>query len=140
MNCKEFENKILFYIEGELKPDEKKQMDLHLETCEKCRFICLKMQKTLAIIGKEKQIVPNPFLKTRILEKMSKQETPVFAFNFNKIFQPVMMLVIMCVGIYLGIMIGKNSIPGQTEKQILSEEIYFTDFDNEPIEPFLLME
>jgi predicted anti-sigma-YlaC factor YlaD len=146
MNCKEVNINLIFYIDGELKPEKETELQEHLKDCHDCNVLLLNLKETLAIITKEKATKPNPFLFTRIQEEISNLEEPRKVFvlkpNFIKILQPVTLSFLLVMGVIFGISMG-NSIQYQTSEQSMvyqSDEFYLNDFQQETIESILLNE
>jgi len=146
MNCKEVNKNLIFYIDGELKPEKETEIQEHLMNCKDCNILFLNLKESMAIITQEKEAKPNPFLFTRIQEEISNLEEPRKAYilrpNFIKVLQAVTLSLLLVVGVIFGISMG-NSIQYQTPEQSMvyqSDEFYLNDLQQETIEAFLLIE
>ena len=75
MNCQLCQKELDAYREGRLPEDTRIQVETHLGVCGKCAE-SYKLQ-TLAerVIKQEKELLPNPFLQTRIMERIGNLET-----------------------------------------------------------------
>ena len=146
MNCKEVNKNLIFYVEGELQPEKEMELQEHLKDCHDCNILFLNLKETMATIAQEKSILPNPFLYTRLQEKISNLEESrkifVFKPEFIKILQSVTLSLLLVLGVVFGISMG-NSIQYQTPGQSMvyqSDEFYLNDLQQETIESFLLTE
>ncbi len=146
MNCKEVNKNLIFSIEGELQPQKEMELLEHLMDCHDCNVLFMNLKETMATIAQEKATLPNPFLFTRIQEKISNLEEPRKIFHlkldFIKILQPVTLSFLLLMGVIFGISLG-NSFQYQTLGQSMvyqSDEFYLNDLQQETIESFLLTE
>ncbi len=137
MTCKQVRNKLIFYIEKSLPPDEQKAVEEHLQHCAKCAQDYEKLAKALQFIETEKQTEPNPYLWTRIKAKLDApqaEKQPVF----SGLLQPVILTLLVVLGIFLGIKLGNlyvqpNPVSNITmsSKSVDYEDIFFTSNDIE---------
>ena len=94
------------------------------------------LQRTYAVIDKQKEIAIKPFLYTRIKARMDK--TDAVSVSYKKILQPIIVTCIVIVAIIGGMKIGKI-YPTTADQSILSTESYYwNDLKQEPIEVALL--
>ena len=148
MVCKKIQQDLIFFFYKELSNEKELIIETHLQECEKCELVFLKLKRTLSIIEIEKQTEVNPYIYTRIQEKISQienkqteiQRTPVF----KRIFQPILVAAVIIVGLILGVFIGNyyqtnnNSIYLTNQNQ--TEEYYLNDFQQEPYLSYLIEE
>ena len=117
MTCKQVRNKLIFYIEKSLPPEEQKAVEEHLQQCAKCAQDYEKLAKALLFIETEKQTSPNPYLWTRIKAKIDAPKAgkqPVF----SRILQPVILTLLVAIGIFLGIKLGNLYTQSNTTNTI----------------------
>ncbi len=144
--CKQVHKKLLFYAEGDLPRHEEQALKQHLETCKTCRQLAHHIQETLNALPRQ-PVETNPFLLTRIMQQLEDRKQKqamhtVNALHRRRILQPVIILLILIIGAWIGIMLGGNM---QSQQQLTSvddikQEIYFDDLQYETIENFLLSE
>jgi hypothetical protein len=82
MECKEFENLLIRYLEDSLDPEEKEKVERHLGECEACRTSLQEMEGTLHLLAEEQ--LPQPeedfwidFLP-QVRSKIEAEEKPSF--------------------------------------------------------------
>ena len=142
MKCKSTYKDLIFYIDGELSSQRRKEISRHLESCPECMKLYNELKATLGIVELEKNVEPNPFLATRIKENISKSRNKksLFAPSFQKIFQPALFSFLMVVGIFAGVMLGNSFTPTNTGKlsELEIEQSYLNDLQQEQIELVLL--
>lgn len=117
MDCHLCQKELDAYIAGQLSADTKTQVEKHLAECNYCKGY---YQSTLIInsaILKEKTIVSNPFLSTRVMASIETPE-PVRVSALRRILKPVLLTVSFALTIYGGIMIGRFSNSGPTIQKI----------------------
>ncbi|MCK5823549.1 MAG: zf-HC2 domain-containing protein [Bacteroidales bacterium] len=143
MKCKKVNKNLIFYIDGDLSLKQNKEIEEHLSHCKKCSMLYNEIKLSLSVIENEKGIETNPYLYTRIkqrLEDINERSTnPVFAIQQKKLFQPVLVSFLIALGIFIGVSIG-NNYPLQ-ENNIAdtpSEQYYINDLQQEHVEYFLL--
>jgi anti-sigma factor RsiW len=65
MRCEDTQNRLVEYIEGELRPEERAQVEEHLDTCPVCKVELEAFQRTMAILENDGYEEPSPFYWTR---------------------------------------------------------------------------
>lgn len=144
MECKKIHKKLIFYAYDELNSVENKAIKTHLQNCKNCTHIYSELESTLNLIKTQKNIETNPFLYTRIKQKMelieNKKDQPVFNASFTKLLQSSFFLLLLAIGIISGIELGNTVEVNQQEELSISQttESYFIDFHQEQLE-FLLL-
>jgi hypothetical protein len=148
MNCKQFHRKV-----GRLHPDvEQDQWPLelrqHLDECEACSMVYIKVNQVLAIIEHEKQQAINPFIYTRIEQAINKPVMKPAWYLRKAILHPVFLMVFVIAMISLGVFSGKQvdkalnasnqNISPDEQVQLLAKEYYFQDPDAPIIDTTLL--
>lgn len=108
MNCQLCQKESDAYREGRLPVDTRTQVEIHLGICKKCAE-SYKLQ-TLAerVINKEKELLPNPFLQTRIMAQIENLET---ARNkaipaYMRALRPAVIATSLAAAIFFGVMMG----------------------------------
>lgn len=141
MKCKTIHNKIIFFVEGSLPTNKSILIEEHLQECKECLAFAEELKKSLAIIQTEKIKESDPFFYTRLKARMVNQlekgtsKIPYFI----RFLQPVAFSLLLMVGIYSGIKIGKTPQSNSAEMVSEIEMIPFlNEMDGEPIESFLM--
>ena len=144
MKCKTIHSKIIFYLEGELVPEEMEQIKLHISECSDCSAFAVELKKSLAILDLEKSTKVNPFFYTRLKAKLENQESkqneifrrPVLI----RILQPAFFSILLIIGIYAGIKIGQPANSTATTGIYAEQDLipYLDEMKNETIETFLM--
>ena len=113
MNCQLCQKELDAYCEGRSPADTRTQVETHLGVCKKCAE-SYKLQ-TLAerIIKKEKELLPNPFLQTRIMAQIENLETvrnraiP----TYMQVLRSAIMATSLAAAIFFGVMMGSYYKP-----------------------------
>lgn len=146
MNCKTVSEKLISYSNGELSSSENDILKTHLENCGSCYHLYTEIETTLNLIEKRKTLEPNPFLYTRIKQRLDAIESgtdrPVFIPVYRKVLQPVLLSFLLASGVFFGIKLGNICALNHQEKYSKSQttEFYFNDFQQEKLEVLLLSE
>ena len=74
MKCKDINKDLVFFAEGSLTGKRKEEISNHLTECEMCRNFVKELIYNLEIIEKEKEVDPNPFMYSRIQNKINNIE------------------------------------------------------------------
>ncbi|MCD4792421.1 MAG: zf-HC2 domain-containing protein [Bacteroidales bacterium] len=146
MKCKNIHKKLIFFINDELTGSINEEIKIHLKGCKKCNNIYTALETTLNLVGKKKTIKPNPFLYTRIKQKLNEIEIEkkqaVFNPVYKRVLQPVFLSLLLAAGIFTGIKLGSSYEIKQQKNKSVSQttEFYFNDFNQEKLEIVLLKE
>lgn len=146
MNCKTVSEKLISYSNRELSVSENELLKTHLENCGSCQTLYAELEATLNLIEKRKSVKPNPFLYTRIKQRLEATEHrtnhPVYIPVYKKIVQPVLLSFLLVSGIFIGIKLGNICVSNQPSGLSKSQttEFYFNDFQQEQLEVLLLSE
>lgn len=74
MNCRHVIREISNYIDGELEPSLKQDLERHLEHCEDCTMVVDQTRKTIEILcNSEPAPLPND-VRTRLHEALRKKQ------------------------------------------------------------------
>ena len=113
MNCKEFENNLIFFIEGNLAKDKMTDMKSHLNHCDNCKALHQKISTSFSFIGQDKITEANPFFYNRLTQRLAQNKTNKAAMGKFKTkefyLQVVSYAAAIAVAIVLGISLGKSS-------------------------------
>jgi hypothetical protein len=138
-SCKNINSKLIFFVEKSLPRDEMQQVEEHLHSCKECKQSCDILKASFQLIDAEKDIVVNPFLHTRIIQKLEDKKS-YSIFSLKRVLQPVLVSALLVVGISFGV--GLGHVTTKTNNDTLvsnsSNELFFNDLAQEPIENFLL--
>lgn len=144
MICKNTYRDIISYLEGGLTLEKREKIKAHLGECEVCRNFADNLVNNLKIIEQEKTVLPNPFLYSRIQEKINNYyyKPNAFITYTVRILRPAIISIIIAVGIFTGIKLGSyfksKYINNTSELQI--ETYYLNDMQHESVETLLLSE
>ncbi len=144
MKCNKLHRDLIFYVEDTLTPERKSKVSNHLSECILCRKFINDLKHSLEIIEKEKRIETNPFLYSRIHNKIIGYEHQANTFRVfaRKILRPVFIVLLIASGIYSGIKLGisysSNHTDEDSEVRIIT--YYLNDLQHEPVETILLSE
>ncbi len=138
MNCKKQRTDILLYAEDLLDENDRRDVELHMEACRDCREFMVYVKKSLLAAEREKNIEPNPFLATRIMNALEAKQhkgstirrwVPGFAFA-------ILFVAAVIGGINLGKLYSRTILSNKNE---LQEEVsYIDDIEQEQIENFFM--
>jgi len=144
MKCNKLHMDLIFFVESSLTPERKNEINYHLSECDTCRKFVNELIYSLEIIEKEKRIETNPFLYSRIHNKINNYEksTNTFLVFALKILRPVFVILLLLSGIFSGIKLGSSYsskyADEDSELQIIT--YYLNDLQHEPVETILLSE
>jgi anti-sigma factor RsiW len=106
MECKIVENKLVFYLDGDLPEDENQKVSQHLEGCSQCAAKLQYLKETFQWIETEKMIDVKPFLYTRIKTRMEHKNVAVRQW----VLAPIAIASVLVVGLFVGTLVGKTTI------------------------------
>jgi predicted anti-sigma-YlaC factor YlaD len=146
MKCKIAHKKLIFYSAGKLNDAENEEIKTHLQTCDNCHNLYIELKSTLILVEKKKTLEPNPFLYTRINEKLanleSEKDQAVITPVYKKVLQPIFFTFLLAIGLFSGVKLGNTVIIDYQNKLSVPHitAFYFNDFQQEKLEVFLLNE
>jgi predicted anti-sigma-YlaC factor YlaD len=143
MKCKEVRKRLGDYASGDLKPEVYEMVSEHLKLCIKCSALLEELNSTMRLINKRERLEPNPFLYTRIKEKLhdsQENEIRVKIPVFRRVLQPVMLSLLLAGAIFTGIKLGDTIVSEQEQTNTYAEETeyYLNDMEHESLEVYLL--
>lgn len=105
MNCKEIQNKLIFLVGNELQETAEQLMMQHIQTCDSCSLLYHSVREAFNKMENEKKIASNPYLYTRIQQKINNQNTTVEKGIFGMLKESVVILVV-AAAISIGVVVG----------------------------------
>jgi predicted anti-sigma-YlaC factor YlaD len=120
MNCQLCQKELEAYRGGNLSPDTKTLVEIHLTNCKECAKVYQMQLLIDNVISKEKELISNPFLSTRIMSAIENPEISVSArvVALRRALRAVLLTVSLSTAIFAGIVIGKIYKPAISNKQI----------------------
>lgn len=110
MNCQLCQKEMDSYRDGKLTRDMRTQVESHLKTCETCSAIYRLQILADKVIDQEKELHPDPFIATRIMESLENSGYKP-ATVFKRVLKPALVTTSVAAAIFFGIMIGDLSRP-----------------------------
>ena len=142
MDCVFVRAHLFSYQEKQLSGRENMELEDHLHSCVECSRLVSDFQSVTSFIDKKKSDEPNPFIRTRIFQRLESQletarEKPYS--YFQRILHPVSVSFLLLIAVVIGFSIVKqiesrysNTINHQNEIQAMKSELnipYFIDED-----------
>jgi predicted anti-sigma-YlaC factor YlaD len=133
MKCNEFHNQLASIREkGQLT----REMMQHMETCSSCSEMYARTQSLFDVIAEEKAEKVSPFINTRILAQIEKQEKRVWL--ARPAIVSLMSVFIMVLGFFTaGIFTNQNQMASDST-EIIASEYYFSDNPGSQLEEIWL--
>jgi hypothetical protein len=141
IDCSFIRNNLFSYQEKQLPYGEYKEFVDHLHACEECTRIVSDFQSVTSFIDEKISAEPNPFIGTRILQRIESQlerERVTSNSGFLKILRPIFVSFLLLIAIIIGFSIVKpletrfsDNINHQNEIQVMKSELNIPDFIDE---------
>ncbi len=143
MKCKEVRKRLADYVSGDLKPSAYKVVRKHLELCAECSALLEELDSTMGLIDKRNRLEPNPFLYTRLKEKISdsgENEVRIKIPVFRRVLQPMILSLVLAGALFAGIKLGNTIVNEEEQATTYAEETeyYLNDMEHESLEVYLL--
>lgn len=141
MKCQQIHNNLIFYSEGSLDCETKKKIDAHLSECLACSTLVSQIKNTLEVIDYEKSIEVSPFIYSRIEQKLKKELIGEKKYSNLVVLKPVIQYVLIAAMVLVGLFFGNiisSTLTNNYEKELLTEEYFFNDIEQETIEYMLI--
>lgn len=150
MNCKEFKKRLPLYLDGDINPGKKSELETHLDSCTECSLLYKKVSGSLFELHPKKEIDEQPFYYTSLKQKMLNQIEKNSFFHsvlFKKSLQVSAYFTSLVIAVFIGILIGSGSNKVQysdinyDSKDYLKsymEYQYLNDFERENKDNILL--
>jgi predicted anti-sigma-YlaC factor YlaD len=148
MNCQLVKDNLLDFADGKLSADLRNTINEHLYSCAECRSYSKWVLEFIKAINIEKSVVANPFLFTRIEEKIrsSKEEHSInFRTRFLRsyYYYAAVIIIALSIGVFsgkqLGTLLNKNVnntvITSETEQ--LKQDFYLNELEKDDVSQVL---
>ena len=138
MNCQLCQKESDAYREGRLSADTRIQVETHLGVCKKCADSYKLKVLAERVINMEKELLPNPFLQTRIMARIENLETSRYRTipAYIRVLRPAVIVTSLAAAIFFVIIIGNIYKPYNNEKTIPVELAFFNDSAIESVDVF----
>ncbi|MEI7499684.1 MAG: hypothetical protein WCK84_04470 [Bacteroidota bacterium] len=144
MDCLSVRDHFFLYQEKQLSGNDKKAFEDHLNSCDMCNQIANGFQIVTAYIDQKKSDKPNPFIRTRTLQRIESEleRSSILASPFfRRNLQPVLATLLLLISIAIGFSIGRQINPKelrntehQNEIQEIKSGLFIQDFiDNDKL-------
>lgn len=149
MDCRSFQHKILFFIEGETTNHETIYIEKHIEECNKCRQLYNRMSAEMNGLQSVKNVEAKPFMFTRVEARLAEKQRLSTGWSKSRVLQPLLIAAGFFLGIYIGVMVALSIIPNarqqaatETENTVeqYAGDLHINEFQYETIENYLLEE
>ena len=141
MEC-EFIRKNLFGIlENTLPDSDRTRIEHHLNSCHDCSTLISEFRQTMDLIEKDISREINPFVGTRILERIETASSLKYEGRkgkFYHVLQPVLVTFSLLIAVLIGFSIGKKSlnyiperISAEQKIESIRSELFISDITDE---------
>ncbi|MCF8361319.1 MAG: zf-HC2 domain-containing protein [Prolixibacteraceae bacterium] len=134
--CRNIQNKLSSYIEGELSNAEKAFVDSHIHQCNDCLKQYQFLKETLSLIDIERDVKPKPFLYTRTKARQTAKQRP----QFNWATTTTWATIVLLIGIVIGTALGRATLPDENTNPSYTTAYLLDDTQMETLEYKLLSE
>ncbi|MCF8373231.1 MAG: hypothetical protein K9H64_16550 [Bacteroidales bacterium] len=138
-SCENIQNDFIPYIEENLSESRMMKIDGHLATCSECAGIMAELQLSFQLIEDEKFTQVHDSFLAGIEDKIAGENRRGIRIHFMKWLSYA---AVIAIGLFAGYLISnsltRNFIPVQ--QQISSDDFYWNDLEQEPIESFFMNE
>ena len=118
MKCRQVQDKLSAFQDGELRPEEQERVSEHLKSCTACRGHFAEMEKVWQALGYFKEIPPEPGFYDQLVRKINEsKETPspaglqwVFQFFSAPWVTSTLLIAGILVGTFFGNMLVKSDL------------------------------
>lgn len=134
MQCKEFQNQLASLANI---TDPSTEMQQHMENCSSCRETYTQSHILFNVIAEEKIEKVSPFINTRILSQIEKQEKK--SWLARPALVTVMSVALLILGFFSASIVtnpNKQMVTEQTE--IIASDYYFSDYPGTHLEEIWL--
>jgi len=135
MNCQEFENKLVEFVEGSLPDGERSQADKHVAECEKCSRLADEFSILWGQMTAPDETGLSPYFRTRLNGKIAEYErtskniaagTPGIA----RFLKPVGYAALFAFGIISGFKLGSLYSDSAIVKEAVRTPAYIETFES----------
>lgn len=138
MKHKSIHKDLIFYIDNELSVEKRTAVEKHLEECADCRSFLVFLKEGIQIIEKGKNPEVSPFFYTRLSARLEEKPEYRAQSQWARLAQPAFFSLMLVIGIYGGLKLGSNALSPKVSQPATSSIQMLNDFEDEPIESFLL--
>jgi len=133
------------YFSGKLKGKKKMAFKRHVESCEHCSLVLTNAFKTFSMLDEKPEFMScQPFLYTRIKQKIENKRTESNPIAFKTILQPAIYLSVLAITIFGGIKLGHYYLQKQTGDEYyieaMAKSYYLNGLEIEPLERAFISE
>lgn len=139
MKCKDFQDQLLDYTEGNLPEDSLRAMEAHAGNCSSCAVLLDKFREVAGAIALEKQTLPDPFIATRIVQQLENAATRPVQRNFPAL-RPILVTFGLLAALAAGFLVGNagasrktGTAVENTQLEMLKTNFFVQDFVDEDI-------
>jgi hypothetical protein len=141
IDCSFIRDNLFAFYEKQLSVREYNEFEDHLHACKECTRIVSEFQSITSFIAEKKSREPNPFIRTRILQRIESQMERVRAIPnplFQRILRPISVSFFLLIAVIIGFSIVKQSEPRifenknhQNDIQAMKSGLNIPDFIDE---------
>jgi anti-sigma factor RsiW len=136
MSCARMESRILSYLDGRLKEDERLEMEKHLQACAACRLRVHEFRAVSGLLDELPRIEPSPAFDTRVHARVAAEPakknwwawlapSPRVAFAAS-----MLLLATVWIGSHSGVTVATNQQPvDQQDLPVLENFDVLTNFE-----------
>ncbi len=110
MKCRNIQQKLSAYQDGELNPGEKQEVAIHIQGCRHCSKEFAELERVWQIVGNLPEILPDEGFYGQIVTRINEQQEHDRRSNFLRIFQllrgPAIASILFIAGILAGGYLG----------------------------------
>lgn len=122
ISCQEVQPHLFEFSEGMLPEHVRQSILTHLSTCPTCAATHQRLININKTIEREKAIEPDPFLSTRLMQRLEagleRQQHGLY-FRIKPILQPALITLGLLVAIFSGLLIGQRE--SKADQPIVTE-------------------
>ncbi len=141
-SCKISNNKLIALLNNELPAEESKAVKEHIEKCSRCEKLYFELEQTYMLISEKRILKPNPYLYTRIEQKLKNiEQEKVLRPKYIQVLQPVLFSFVLILVFWGSLKLGDTytKIYEQDKNTLTySTEYYLNDLEQENLELILL--
>jgi predicted anti-sigma-YlaC factor YlaD len=127
MECKSIYSQLTGYLDGETDRDLQNKIEMHLKECKQCAEFLIRLKKAYNLVEKEKEVQPDPYMFTRIMAGIEDPNPAIPEKKVKIAFQAIAYAAIIVIGIYSGVLAGKNFSGKSSVSADYQDEIYYLD-------------
>lgn len=145
MNCHSANKNMEKYLSGKLKGRKEMAFKNHMESCGHCSTLLTNTLNTLSLLDEKPATLPSqPFLYTRIKQKIETKRAERAPLAFKPILQPAIYLSVLAITIFGGIKLGHYYLQKQTGDEYyieaMAKSYYLDGLEIEPLERTFISE